>query len=58
MEVSPEQKTAVAADSSGEDLISLPLELAEFLRPSVYGCVPVRAGSSTKNNSKLGFSIA
>lgn len=58
MEASPEQKTAVVVDSSGDDVMSLPLELAKSLRSSVCGCMPVGAGSSTKNNQKLGFSIA
>ena len=56
MESSPEEKTAVMTDNFGEDLRSL--ELAKSLRPSVCCFMPVRAGSSTKNNQKLGFSIA
>lgn len=48
MEVSPEQKTSVATDYLGGDLMSS--ELAKSLRPSVCGCMPVGSGSSMKND--------
>lgn len=51
-EVSSQQKMAVAAGTSGENLISLPSEETKPLTPSVCGCMPVRTGSSTKNNRK------